>query len=395
MALAFILMTVFIDLLGLGILIPVIPFIVRQFSDSALTVGLLSMSFALFQFFAAPLLGKLSDRHGRRPLLLISLFGSGIGYVLFGLAHSLTLLFVARVVDGITGGNISIAQAYIADVTAPEHRSRNFGLLGAAFGLGFIIGPAIGGALSHYWGLAAPAFFAAALAFGNTLLGVFVLPETRPLEKRSQAKITLASINPVGNVLRGVRHEHLGAIFLAIFAFNVAFSGLQSNFSLFTLARFGWGPQQNAVLFSVIGICGALTQAVIMRRVTKTFRDQSIATVGLLIQTCAYIGVAFAHAPWLVFVTSSMTAVGVGITTPTLSGIVSNSVSDQEQGVMLGTVQSVAALTRIVGPLWAGFAFDWLGPGAPYWSGAILLGIAAAFVVSARPQRYQAHAGPS
>ncbi len=390
MALTFILLTVFIDMLGLGILIPVIPFIVRQFSESAFTVGLLSMSFALFQFVAAPVLGRLSDRHGRRPLLLVSLFGSAIGYVLFGFARSLAMLFAARVVDGISGGNISIAQAYIADVTEPKDRSRNFGLLGAAFGMGFIIGPAIGGALSHYWGLSAPAFFAAGLAFFNTALGFFVLPETRPVEKRTHAPMTLKALNPIGNVLRGIRHEHLGSVFMAIFAFNVAFSGLQSNFSLFTLARFGWGPSQNAVLFSVIGISGALTQVVIMRRIVKHFRDQSIATAGLMLQTAAYAALSVAHARWLVFVSSSLTAVGVGITTPTLSGIVSNSVSDQEQGVMLGTTQSVAALTRIVGPLWAGFVFDWLGPGAPYWSGAIFIAIAAMLISGARPQRYAA-----
>jgi multidrug resistance protein len=387
-ALTFILLTVFIDMLGLGILIPVIPFIVRQFSESALTVGLLSMSFALFQFFAAPVLGRLSDRHGRRPLLLFSLFGSAIGYMLFGFARSLAMLFTARVIDGVSGGNVSIAQAYIADVTEPQHRSRNFGLMGAAFGMGFIIGPAIGGALSHYWGLAAPAFFAGALALCNTVLGFFVLPETRPAEKRVHSPLTLRTMNPFGTVLRGVRHEHLGSVFLAIFAFNVAFSGLQSNFSLFTLARFGWGPSENAVIFSVIGISGALTQALIMRRVVRHFRDQSIATVGLLLQTGAYLALAAAYTRWLAFAASSLTAVGVGITTPTLSGIVSNSVSDQEQGVMLGTVQSVGALTRIVGPLWAGFVFDWLGPGAPYWSGAIFIAIAAMLIMSARPQRY-------
>ena len=389
MALLFILTTVFIDMLGLGILIPVIPYIVRQFNESAFTVGLLSMSFALFQFFAAPILGRLSDRYGRRPLLLFSLFGSAVGYILFGFARSLAMLFTSRIVDGISGGNVSIAQAYIADVTEPKDRSRNFGLVGAAFALGFIIGPAIGGALSHYWGLSAPAYFAGALAFANTLFGFFVLPETRPAAKRTRASLTLRSLNPIGSVVRGMQHEHVGAVFLAIFAFNVAFSGLQSNFSLFTLARFNWGPQQNAMLFSVIGISGALTQGVIMRRVVKTFRDQSIATVGLWLQAGAYMFIAFVWTPWMVFLGSAVMALGVGITNPTLSGIVSNSVSDQEQGVTLGTVQSVAALTRIVGPLWAGFVFDWLGPGAPYWSGSIMIAIAAVLIMGAKPRRHQ------
>ena len=389
MALTFILLTVFIDMLGLGLLIPVIPFIVRQFSESALTVGLLSMSFALFQFFAAPILGKLSDRHGRRPLLLYSLFGSAIGYALFGVAHSLALLFVARIVDGISGGNVSIAQAYIADVTEPKNRSRNFGMLGAAFGLGFIIGPAIGGTLSHFWGLSAPAFFAAGLALANTVLGFFVLPETRPVEKRTRVPMTFASLNPISGVIRGMRHEHLGPIFLAIFAFNVAFSGLQSNFSLFTLARFGWGPSENAALFSVIGIVSAITQAIIVRKLVKVYRDQSIAIIGLSVQAVAYIGTAFVPAAWMIFAVCAVMSFGVGITSPTIQGIVSNSVSDQDQGMMLGTTQSVTALTRIVGPLWAGFSFDWLDPGAPYWSGAIMIAIAAMLVISARPRHHQ------
>ncbi len=379
-------------MLGLGLLIPVIPFVVREFNQSALTVGLLSMSFALFQFMAAPVLGRLSDRHGRRPLLLFSLFGSAVGYLLFGLAHSLLLLFVARIIDGISGGNVSIAQAYIADITEPKNRSRNFGMLGAAFGLSFIIGPAMGGALSHFWGLSAPALFASGLALANTVLGFFVLPETRPKEKRTRTPMTFRSLNPIGGVLRGMRHEHLGAVFLAIFAFNVAFSGLQSNFSLFTLARFGWGPQENAALFSVIGITAAITQAGIVRRLVKSFRDQSLATVGLVIQSITYLLTAFVPAAWMIYLVSIGMSFGVGITTPTLQGIVSNSVSDHDQGVMLGTTQSVTALTRIVGPLWAGFVFDWLGPGAPYWSGAIFIAIAAVMIFGAKPQRHTAHA---
>lgn len=388
MALTFILITVFIDMLGLGLLIPVLPFIVRQFSESAMTVGLLSMSFALFQFFAAPILGRLSDKYGRRPLLLFSLLGSAIGYLLFGLAHSLVLLFVARVVDGISGGNVSIAQAYIADVTDPAHRSRNFGLLGAAFGMGFIIGPAIGGTLSHFWGLTAPAFFAAALALSNTVLGFFVLPETRPVEKRSTEPITFRALNPFLGIVRAIQHEHLAGIFLAIFTFNVAFSGLQSNFSLFTLAKFGWGPQENAMLFVVIGVMSAITQAVIVRKLVTIFRDQKIATVGMAVQSVSYLATAFVPKGWMQFPTSAVMSFGVGITTPTLSGVVSNSVSEQEQGLMLGTTQSITALTRIVGPLWAGFAFDWISPAAPYWSGAIMIAVAALLIRQARPQRH-------
>jgi multidrug resistance protein len=372
-------------MLGLGILIPVIPFVVREFSLSAFTVGLLSMSFASFQFVAAPILGRLSDQHGRRPLLLLSLFGSGIGYVMFGLAHSLAMLFVARIIDGITGGNVSIAQAYIADVTKPADRSKTFGLLGAAFGMGFILGPAIGGAVAHKWGLAAPALLAAGLAFSNTIFGLFVLPETHPVEKRRRADVSPRSLNPIGGVMRAMRHEHLGRLFLAIFVFNCAFSGLQSNFGLFALVRFNWGPQETALLFSLIGIIGALTQAVVVRKLVQKFVDRSIAAAGMWVQTVAYLLFAFVERAWVMWPASALTSFGAGIAQPTMTGIISRSVDETEQGVMMGTSQSVIALTRIVGPLWAGFSFDWLGPGAPYWSGAILIAFAALLVNSTKP----------
>jgi multidrug resistance protein len=382
MALTFILITVFIDMLGLGILIPVIPFVVREFTTSAFSVGLLSMSFAAFQFVATPILGRLSDQHGRRPLLLLSLLGSAVGYVMFGLAHSLAMLFAARIIDGITGGNVSIAQACIADVTKPADRSKTFGLLGAAFGLGFILGPAIGGAASEAWGLSAPAFLAAGLAFCNTVYGFFVLPETHPVDKRRIADVSARSLSPIGGVLRAMRHQQLGRIFLGIFFFNCAFSGLQSNFSLFALVRFDWGPKQAALLFSLIGIVGAVTQAVIVRKLVKAFRDRSVAVVGLMLQTVSYLLTAFAPLAWMLYPISAITSFSIGITQPTLTGIISNAVSESEQGLMLGTSQSVTALTRIIGPLWAGWAFDWLGPGSPYWSGAIMIAIAAVLIGS-------------
>ncbi len=380
MALTFILITVFIDMLGLGILIPIIPFVVREFSPNALTVGLLSMSFATFQFVATPILGRLSDQYGRRPLLLFSLLGSAIGYVMFGLASSLAMLFTARIIDGISGGNVSIAQAYVADVSKPEDRSRTFGLLGAAFGMGFILGPAIGGAVSSAWGLSAPALLAAGLAFANTIFGFFVLPETHPVEKRRKADVSARSLNPIGGVIRAMRHAHLGRIFIAIFVFNCAFSGLQSNFGVFALVRFNWGPQQTALLFSLIGIIGALTQAVIVRTLVKTFLERSIAAVGMWVQTLSYSLFAFIPHEWILWPASALTSFGAGITQPTMTGIVSRAVDETEQGVMMGTTQSVVALTRIVGPLWAGFSFDWLGPAAPYWSGAIMIAVAAMLI---------------
>jgi DHA1 family tetracycline resistance protein-like MFS transporter len=221
---------------------------------------------------------------------------------------------------------------------------------------------------------------AAALAFANTIFGFFVLPETHPVEKRRKADVSVRSLSPIGGVIRAMRHAHLGRIFIAIFVFNCAFSGLQSNFGLFALVRFNWGPQQTALLFSLIGIIGALTQAVIVRKLVVKFRDRSIAAAGMWVQTVAYSLFAFVPHAWILWPASALTSFGAGITQPTMTGIISRAADETEQGVMMGTTQSVVALTRIVGPLWAGFSFDWLGPAAPYWSGAIMITIAALLV---------------
>lgn len=381
--LTFIFIAVFIDLLGVGILIPIAPFIVRQFNTDALAVALLSASYSLFQFAAAPFLGWLSDRYGRRPVLLLSLLGTAIGYFIFGMAGALWVLFLSRVIDGITGGNISIAQAYIADVTPPEERSKAFGLIGAAFGLGFIIGPALGGLLSNI-SLAAPAYFAGGLALANVILGYFILPESLPPERRTREPLTFARINPAGAVWNALKRPNLSALLLALFGFNFAFSGLQNNFSLFTLERFDWGPNQNAVLFSFVGVVGVVMQAVIVRRLVPRFGDRRLAIFGLGMQVVTYLLIAFAPQAWMLFPVLGALSMGNGLTTPTLTGMVSGQVSQQEQGSILGVTQSLGALTRVFGPLWAGLVFDTIGAGAPYWTGAIFIAVALALVVGSR-----------
>jgi multidrug resistance protein len=383
-ALVFIVLTCFIDMLGIGILIPVIPFMVRRFSDAAMTIGLLSGAFALFQFAAAPILGRLSDRHGRRPLLLLSLFGTAIGYFVFGAANTLAVMFVARIVDGITGGNISIAQAYIADVTPPADRSKNFGLVGAAFGLGFIIGPGLGGVLSHYFGISAPAFFSGGLALCNTAFGYFALPESLPPSRRTTTRVTIAQANPFPALIAALTHERAGRILLAIFAFNFAFIGLQSNFVLFSFQQFGWGPERNAMLFAEIGVLGAFMQGFVMRRIGGRFADKRLAITGLTGMACCLAAIAAAPAGWVLFPIAGVMSLSSGMATPTLTSMVSKTASAREQGVMLGVTQSVNSLTRISGPLWAGFAYDWFGRTSPYWTGALVIGVAIALVASTR-----------
>jgi multidrug resistance protein len=383
-ALLFIVLTIFIDMLGIGILIPVIPFMVRRFSDQALTIGLLSGAFALFQFAAAPVLGRLSDRHGRRPLLLLSLFGTSIGYFIFGAANTLALMFFARILDGATGGNISIAQAYIADVTPAKDRSKNFGLVGAAFGLGFIIGPAMGGGLYRYFGLSAPAYFAGGLALANTIFGYFMLPESLPASRRALARVTFAHANPFPGLIRAIRRRPLGTILMATFTFNFAFVGLQSNFVFFSLERFGWGPSQNAALFSVIGVLGAFMQGFLVRRLAGPWSDRGLAVTGLAVQSLSLVLIAFAPSAWMLFPICGVMSLASGMATPTLTGMISASVPAAEQGVTMGVTQSVNSLTRILGPLWAGLMYDYLGPSAPYWGGAVITMGAVALVWSVR-----------
>lgn len=373
---AFIFATVFLDLLGVGILIPVIPYLVQQYSSDALAVGLLSLSYAAAQFVAAPVLGALSDRYGRRPLLVLSVLGSAVGYVLFGLAGSLAMLFVARIVDGFTGGNISIAQAYIADVTPPKDRARNFGLIGAAFGLGFIMGPALGGALSQI-SLHAPAFVAAFLSLVTAAFGFFVLPESLPAHQRKRGAITFDEVNPIRQIGDALQRPGLRPVLAAIFAQNFAFAGLQSNFGVFTLQRFGLGPQENAVLFTFLGIVGVFMQGFVVRRLVNHFSDQRLAVAGLIIMTAGFVATAFAPAVWALFPSMALVSIGNALSTPTLTNMVSKQAGAREQGAVLGTTQSVGSLTRVTGPLWAGVTFDTLGTGAPYWSGALWIAAAA------------------
>lgn len=377
--LTFIFLTVFLDLLGVGILVPVIPYIVAEFRSDALTVGLLSLTFAAAQFLASPVLGALSDRHGRRPVLILSVLGTGIGYFIFGFAQTLWLLFIARLVDGFTGGNVSTAQAYIADVSAPEDRAKNFGLIGAAFGLGFILGPALGGILSH-WSLRAPAFAAGILSLVTMSLGYFILPESLPAAQRVRTPFRLRELHPLGHLGEAIRRPGVGRIFAAFFAISFAMAGLQSNYAVFTREQFGLAPSGTAWLFTMVGVISVLVQGILLRRIPTAGRERRIALGGLTVMALGFAGTAFAPALAWLYLATGLLAFGNAAAAPMLTAEVSRSVSGAEQGMILGSMQSVASLTRILGPLWAGLAFDHVGHGAPYWTGAlwVVAGLAAA-----------------
>ena len=387
-ALGFIFATVFLDLLGVGILIPVIPFLVRQFTPSGLAVGLLALSYSLAQFGAAPLLGRLSDRVGRRPVLVASVLGSGIAYVVFGLATALWVMFVARIVDGLSGGNITAAQAYIADVSAPEDRAKNFGLIGAAFGLGFIIGPALGGVLSHI-SLAAPAYAAGAMAVVTALFGIFALPESLPPERRNAAPLTLRDLNPLRPVAGALAQPALRLLLLAVFAQGFAGAELRTNFAVFTAGRFHMGPAENALIFSFIGVVGLLVQGVLLRRLTSTYSERSLTLTGLSIMIVGYFAIAFVPTVPLLYGALALVSLGGGLSTPTLTGLVSLNVAPTEQGAVLGAVQSLQSLTLIVGPVWAGAFFDHVSMGSPYWTAALWVLLALAAVLQSPAPRHR------
>jgi DHA1 family tetracycline resistance protein-like MFS transporter len=279
----FIFSVVLLDVIGLTMLMPVSAYIVREYSADALSVTLLTVIYAAAQFLAAPLLGRLSDRYGRRPVLLLCVLGSAAGYFMFGLGGALWVLFLSRLIDGITGGNFSVASAYIADVTPPAERAKNFALIGAAFGTGFVLGPAIGGALSTI-SLAAPAYAAGTLSLLTAILGFFALPESLPAEKRNRQLLRLRDANPLGSISQFARRPALGAPLIVYVLFQFAFNGNNAIFTVFAIDRYAVLPTQLAVLLAVAGIGNIVVQGFLVGRLVPRFGEQALISVGLIMQ---------------------------------------------------------------------------------------------------------------
>ncbi len=369
-ALGAIFLIVFLDLMGAGILVPVIPFVVQPYRSDALTVGLLALVFSAAQFAAAPLLGAWSDRRGRRPVLLACLAGTAASYFLFGAAWSLAALFAARLLSGFAGGSITAAQAYIADISEPRDRAKNFGLIGAAFGLGFILGPAMGGALSRI-SLSAPAYASGVLSLLTLVVAAFTVKETLPPERRMAHSIGWRDLDPLAQIGGALGRPEFRGLMLATFALNFAMAGLQTNFPVFTHARFGLDARGNAVLFSFLGLMAAFTQGYLLRRLTRRVSEAALAVWGACLFAAGFAAAAAAHAVWVLYVSVALTALGYGLAGPALTGLISRRAGAGEQGALLGTAQSASSLTRVIGPVWAGAVFDHLSDGAPYWSGVL------------------------
>jgi DHA1 family tetracycline resistance protein-like MFS transporter len=347
----FILVVVFIDVLGIGIAIPVLPILVGEYTASrelqTYWYGALVVVYGFMQFFCAPLLGALSDRFGRRPLLLWSLLGLGLHFLLLGLAPSLAMMFVARVVGGASGASFSVANAYASDVTTAEQRAKSFGLVGAAFGLGFIFGPVIGGLLGSI-SLHLPFYAAAGLSLVNAVYGFFVVPESLPRDRR--APFSLAKANPFTALLTLARHREIGSLVIVFALIVLAQLMLQISWVLFTHFRFGWGPRENGFALFCVGLVAAVVQGGLLGTLLKRFGSARLALTGLATGTVAYVLYGLAQQGWMMYViiVANFVSFAAG---PALQAVVSNAVDPREQGVTMGALNSINSVMFIVAPL--------------------------------------------
>lgn len=358
-------LTIFVNLIGFGIIIPLLPFYAETFGASPLVIGLLFATFSLCQLVAAPVLGDLSDRYGRRPVLIFSLAGTVVSFVMLAVAHSLTMLFVARVVDGLSGGNISTARAYVADVTEPNDRARAYGLIGAAFGLGFILGPALSGILAPI-SYTAPIWAAAGVTLAATGVAWVWLPET---VHRAHAGTGMPFRYLPALAGRAGLRRMLAIDFVYWFAFAV----FQTTFALFAARRFGFDVSHTGYFFSAFGILGAVVQGVIIRPVVRRFGDLATFRVGLV---CGAVGlVSSTLAPSIAMLALALVplALGIGLGHPTAASLVSRAARGDEQGRVQGTASALESLGRAVGPVWGNASLQHFGDATPYLSAAGLL----------------------
>ena len=378
-AVGFILATLVIDALGFGLVVPIVPSLVLEMSGltasgAALWVGTLLTAFSVMQFVCAPILGGLSDRFGRRPVILLSLAGVGMNYAMLAWAPSLIWLFLGRMIAGATAANAATASAYIADVTPPQLRASRFGLIGATFGLGFVLGPALGGLLGTY-GLRVPFEAAAALTACNVLYGLFVLPESLPPERRRPFEWRRA--NPLGSLKVVTSSPNLGRLAIAWACTWFAMGALQTTFVLANQLRFGWDTQQNGLALALAGLGSAVVQGLLVRRIIPHFGELRSAMIGSSITIIAYLLIAFAPFGWVVLLGITIQA-GGAITNPAVQGLVSAAVPADRQGETQGALSSIQGLTAIVSPLVASTVFAHFT--GPY---ALILLPGAPFVVSA------------
>jgi DHA1 family tetracycline resistance protein-like MFS transporter len=381
-AIGFIFITLLIDVIGWGLIIPVMPQLIAGMkhipvNQASKEGGWLLFIYALMQFIFAPVMGNLSDQVGRRPVILFSLFGFGIDYIFMGFAPSFGWLFLGRTISGIAGSSFTTASAYIADISNEETRAKNFGLVGAAFGLGFIIGPAIGGLLTG-WGTRAPFYAAAILTLLNWLYGYFVLPES--LTKENRRKFDWKRANPIGSLRNLKKYPAVAGLILALTLDYLASHAIQSNWSYYTAYRFQWTPKTIGISLAVVGVLVAFVQAVLIRVITPKIGNDRSIYIGLLLCATGMFLFALASESWMMFVFLLPYCLG-GIAAPALQSSISGHVPANEQGELQGSLTSLTSITYIIGPIIMTNLFAYFTsvqapvhfPGAPFILGGILM----------------------
>jgi MFS transporter, DHA1 family, tetracycline resistance protein len=380
-ALIFIFITLLIDCTGMGIIIPVVPTLIRELTGSSISGaasygGWLTFAYASMQFVFSPILGGLSDRFGRRPIILISLLGLGIDYIFLYLAPTLFWLFIGRVIAGICGASFTTASAYIADISTPDKRAQNFGMIGAAFGLGFIVGPLLGSLFSQF-GVRVPFLVAASLALLNWLYGYFVLPESLAVENRRQFDWKRA--NPLGSLLQLKKYPATIGLIASMVLIYIAGHAAQSTWTYFTMERFNWNEQWVGYSIAFVGVSIAVVQGGLIKPAMKVLGEKKAVYFGLSFYVIGFVLFSMATKGWMMFAFMLPYALG-GIAGPAIQGIVSAKVPANEQGELQGALTSLMSLTSIVGPILMTtlFAFFTVAnapiyfPGAPFMMGAVL-----------------------
>ena len=396
--LAIIFVIVFIDLLGFSLILPLLPFYAESYQAGPFVISLLVASYAAMQFIGAPLLGRLSDKYGRRPVLLISIFGTFLGFLLLAFAEPigiaitnllptglvgedptqaqniiiLSLLFLSRMIDGLTGGNISVAQAYIADITTAENRAKGMGLIGAAFGLGFIIGPAVGGGLSR-WGYALPALVAAGISFINLIAVYLWLPESLTEERREEMAANPRPAFSLREMWQAVSRPRVGPLLQIRFVYGLAFVMFETMFALHALYHLGLNAELTGYIMGYIGILVVIVQGFAIGKLTARFSENYLTFGGAVLVAASLLAWAFVPNVWLLLVVMAPLALGAGVLNTIINSLLSKSVYPEEVGGTMGISSSVESLTRVLAPSLGGLLLAWLGTWAPGLVGALLM----------------------
>lgn len=374
-ALGLMFLTVFIDLIGFGIIIPLLPLYAKEFGANGFTVGLLLMSYSLMQFFFAPMWGRLSDRIGRRPVLMISLAASAVGYMIWGFSGSLLMLFVSRIVAGFGNANLAVAQAYVADVTPEDYRAQGMGMIGAAFGLGFVLGPAIGGIACHFGVHPNLLGFAAAFfSLADLLFTALILPEPPNRKQNAHDPFSMGA----GFYLKTVANQKFALSLFIMFISTFAFAGMETTLVLLTTKYYDYTMAQNSALFVGIGFVMVFVQGFLIRKLGKKYPDAPLISIGTILIAVGLILTPITHNQWVLYGALALLATGSGINNPSNSSLLSKLASKDQTGGVMGVGQSMSTLGRILGPVVGGYLFDNMGVQSPYWLGAGCMFIACA-----------------